>query len=203
MKGLVIVISILFIQISFAQDYSRKNRASIHMYAERMLSSKIADKQEDVAVRQGVLYYYKELDIPGKYVHVSGGFSGDYEFAMWKMDNGNDLIGITSGNCQPVCAYACSMFEFSENDSTDVSNTVFPLKKMEKQMLKLKKKVLAANPEIIDEQAQYKFELPKDGEPMIVYLSINKNKIEVPLLELDWDGEGFQINKKYKELPEN
>ena len=201
MKFTFYITLLFWVNALSAQDYSRKNRASIHMYAERMLSSKIADKAEDIAIRKGILFYYKELDIPGKYVHVSGGYSGDYKFSMWKMDNGDDLIGITNDICQPSCEYACSMFAFSDSDSTDVSAQVFPLKKMEKQMIKLSKKVLAQHPEITDQKAQYKFNLPKEGEPMLVYLSMDNNKIEVPLLQLVWNGKEFQISKKYKELP--
>ncbi|MFT4600573.1 MAG: hypothetical protein ACI857_000748 [Arenicella sp.] len=200
MKIFIVLMALVITTAIYSQDYSRKNRASIHMYAERMLGSKIVDKKDDLAIRQGILYYYKTLDIPGKYVHVSGGYSGDFKFAMWKMTNGNDLIGITNDNCQPICKYACSMYEFTEHDSVDVSATIFPINKMEKHLAKLKKKVLAENSDITDDAAQYKFELPLDGDPMIVYLTMNHNKFKTPLLELEWNGEQFVIQKKYKDL---
>ena len=186
---------------SFTQDYSRKSYASIHMYAERLMMRQIVDDVNDVDFNRGVLYYYKEKDLEGDYVHVSGGYSGDYHMAMWKMDNGNDLIGVTSDNCGPICEYQCSFFEFTEFDSVDVGVQIFPLSKMKKHLSKMRSKTLAAFPQIKDDKAQFKFLLPHEQGILRVELSIDANQIEFPLIDLKWDGSEFVIEKKYKEIP--
>ena len=172
------------------------------MYAERLMMMKIMDNAKDVDFNAGRLYYYKEKNLEGNYVHISGGYAGDYQMAMWKMDNGNDLVGVTSGNCGPVCVYECSFFEFDRADSTDVTNEIFPLQKMSKQLSKMRSKLLDQNENIRDDQAQFKFILPHNQGTLSVYLSINYNQIEFPIMDLRWNGKEFVIDKKYKELPE-
>lgn len=188
--------------IGYSQDYSRKPYASIHHYAERMLGTKIVDRKEDVDLRKGTLYYYKERDLIGNYVHVSGGYMGDYFFAYWKMSNGNDLIGVTHYNCQANCLYECSFYEFSEDDSVEVSSQVMPLKKMVKHMKKMKAKVIGSRGNMDDEEVQFKFVLPHNSGVLGVHISMDRNKIEFPILELQWTGERFEVKAKYKEVPE-
>lgn len=187
--------------IGYGQDYSKKHIASIHHYAERLLGSRIVDDREDVDIRKGAIYYYKNKNLEGNYVHVAGGYAGEYRFSMWKMDDGNDLVGITHFNCEAFCTYECSFYSFSRSDSSEVSSKVFPLKKMLKHMNKIKSKVLAAAG-IDDQDPQFKFILPKDRGMLRVEISMDRNKIEFPILDLSWTGEKFSIQTKYKEIPE-
>lgn len=198
---LLLIFSVFLAAQSIAQDYSKKPYASIHMYAERLMMMPIMETAQEVDFNVGKLYYYKEKDIVGSFVHVSGGFGGDYKMAMWKMENGNDLVGVTSNNCGPVCIYECSFFEFTKDDSVDVTNAIFPLGKMEKHLEKIKRKVLAKHPEIKDTEAQFKFELPHDQGIVSVEFSINYNQIEFEFMQLLWDGEKFVIQNKIKDIP--
>lgn len=186
----------------WSQDYSRKPFASIHQYAERILGSSIMSSKEDVDLRKGKLYYYKEMDLPGNYVHVSGGYTGDYFLAWWKMKNGNDLVAVTHYNCQAYCIYECSFIEFSQTDSVEVTEQILPLAKMEKHLLKIKSKVVGAAGNMDDEEAQYKFILPHGSGLVGVEISVNRNKIEFPIMELEWNGEHFVLRTRYKEIPE-
>ena len=175
---------------------------SIHQYAERILGSKIMENKEDVDLRKGILYYYKEKDLPGNYVQVSGGYTGNYFLSLWKMKNGSDLVGFTHYNCQAYCVYECSFFEFTMHDSTEVSQEILPLKKMLKHMTKIKSKVVGSSGGMDDEEAQFKFVMPKGSGLLQLQISMNRNKIEFPIMELEWTGEKFVVNIKYKELPE-
>lgn len=186
----------------FAQDYSRKPFASIHNYAERMLGHQIVDSKDDVDFRRGKLYYYKTKDLNSNYVHVSGGYTGDYMLALWKMENGNDLVGVTHYNCQAYCIYECSFFEFTLDDSTEVSADILPVNKMAKHLNKIRSKVIGGAGEMDDEQAQFKFVLPTNGGLLRLEISIDHNRIEFPIMDLEWDGGKFSIHTKFKEIPE-
>ncbi|UKN02896.1 hypothetical protein K6119_05130 [Paracrocinitomix mangrovi] len=195
------VICFLAVSRAYSQDYARKPYASIHYYAESILGSQIVSDKEDVNVRSGKLYYYKELDLNGSYVHVSGGYMGDYYLSMWKMENGNDLIGVTHFNCQPFCVYECSFFEYSKDDSTEVSKDILPVGKMVKHMNKIAAKVKSIKPDVSEDNPQFKFILPHDQGVLGLYISMNKNQIEFPIMDLKWTGTKFSIVTKYKEIP--
>lgn len=201
MRKYLFILFLFVISASFAQDYSKKSYASIHMYAERLLGMKIMETQEEVNFDQGKLYFYKTKDLDGNFVRISGGYGPDYEMAMWKMDSGNDLVGVTSDNCAPICSYECSFFEFNSTDSIEVTTQIFPLKKMVRHLRKMKKKFLKKYPETKDQNAQFKFVLPRNGGFVNVYLSIDKNQFEFPLLDLVWKGDKFAVQKKFKEIP--
>jgi len=200
MKVFFVIISFLIVSTVSAQDYSKKSYASIHMYAERLMKMKIVDEKSQLNRNKGIVYYYKEKDIAGNYVHISGLREGDFQMSMWKMENGNDLLGVTSGSCQPVCVYECSFYEFTALDSTDITSSIFPLQKMKKQLKKMKKKVLSST-QVKDENAQFKFILPHDRGLLQVFLSINNNSIEFPIMDLMWNGNEFVVQKTYKEIP--
>jgi hypothetical protein len=164
------------------------------------MKAKIMDNKADIDLRKGRHYYYKIKDLASNYVHISGGLGGDYVMAMWKMDNGNDLIGVTAINCSPVCVYECSFFEFSEDAQKMVTTEVLPLKKMKRHFDKLYRK-LRKEDRTKAEVALWKFLLPKKGYPLELQFSIDKNKTEFPALQLDWTGSKFVVKKKYKEIP--
>ena len=198
----ILIITIIIAYSGWSQDYSRKPFASVHQYAERVLGSQIKESKEEVDLRKDVLYYYAEKDLPGNYVHVSGGYTGDYFVALWKMKNGNDLVGVTHYNCQVYCVYECSFFEFTQNDSTEISAEILPVKKMVKHLTKIKSKVVGAAGNMDDEEAQFKFILPHGSGYLGLEISMNRNKVEFPIMQLEWTGEKFAIRTKYKEIPD-
>jgi hypothetical protein len=184
-----------------AQDYSKKPISSIHNYAERLLGAKIVEKKGDMNIREAKLFYYKKKDLGGQYVHISGEYSGDYYLAMWKMKDGRDVVVITHYRCEAWCNYEMSCYAFTKTDSTEVSTEVFPLKKMVKQLNKMRKKVLIEK-DLEDKSAQYKFILGSGQGLMKVYISMDHNKIEFPILDLSWNGNQFQVSTRYKEVPD-
>lgn len=173
----------------------------MHYYAEELLNSKIVERKEDVDLRKGKLFYYKVLDIPGNYAQVSGGYSGDYFMALWKMENGNDLLGVTHDNCEATCTFECSFFECNPDTIIEVTSQIFPVKKMEKQLNKMSKKVMASR-ELDNSNPQYKFILPRSQGLLEVRLSMENDKIEFPIMHLRWSGSKFVVDRKYKEIPE-
>ena len=118
------------------------------------------------------------------------------------MKNGNDLVGITHNNCQASCIYECSFFEFSQTDSVEITEDILPLAKMLKHLKKIKVQVVGARGDIDNEEAQFKFMMPRIPGLLVVEISMNRNKIEFPILELAWNGEKFAIKTKYKEAPD-
>lgn len=201
MQRLILGIFFFIAVTGWSQDYSRKFFASIHHYAERMLGGQIMENKEDVDLRKGILYFYKDKDLPGNYVHVSGGYTGDYYMALWKMKNGNDLLGVTHYNCQAYCVYECSFFEFTRSDSTEISEEILPVKKMVKHLNKMRSKV-AGSAGADDEEAQFKFMMPRGSGLLQLQLSVNRNTIEFPIMDLLWTGEKFAVRTKYKKIPE-
>ena len=201
MKAILILSFFLGSFFVYGQDYAKKSFASIHMYAERLMKSKIMDDQKDVDLRKGRHYYYKIKELASNYVRISGGLGGDYVMAMWKMDNGNDLVGVTAINCSPICIYECSFYEFGEESQKTVTTEVLPVNKMKKHFDKIYRK-LRKEDRTNEEVAQWKFILPRKGYPMELEFSINKNKTEFPAVQLEWNGSKFVVKKKYKEIPE-
>jgi hypothetical protein len=82
-----------------------------------------------------------------------------------------------------------------------VSDQVLPLSKMMKHLKKIKMKVVGSSGEIDNEDAQFKFKMPRSPALLEVQISMDWNKIEFPLLELSWSGDKFAIKTKYKEVP--
>jgi hypothetical protein len=197
------IFSLIFlfsINLSLGQDYSRKFYASVHYYAEQMLKSKIVQSREEVDMRKGKLFYYKVLDMPGNYAQVSGGYSGDYYMSLWKTEDGNDLLGVTHDNCEARCTFECSFFECNPDTIIEVTADIFPVKKMEKQLKKMTKKVMASR-ELEDSNPQFKFILPRSQGLLEVRLSINYDRIEFPIMHLRWTGSKFVVDRKFKEIP--
>ncbi len=195
---------LIFLFISsaaFGQDYSKKSKANIHMYAELLVGSKIVEMKEDVDFRAGHVYYYKTKDLAGDYVHISGGFAGDYQMKMYKLKSGNDLVGVTEDNCQAVCKYAVTFLEFREKDSVDVTNDILPLEPMFKHLGKMHKKAQSTYPELKGTLPQYHFILQAASDELRIDYSSHDNQVEFPLLLLKWNGLSFQIIKKYKSIP--
>ena len=46
-----------------------------------------------------------------------------------------------------------------------------------------------------------KFIIPQKGTSMDVYLSINSNELEFPIITLSWDKKKFNISKKHSNIP--
>lgn len=197
-----LLLFILIAASSYGQDYSKKSKANIHMYAELLLRSKIVEMKEDVNFRAGHVYYYKTKDLAGDFAHVSGGFAGDYQLKLFKLKSGNDLVGVTEDNCQSVCKYAVTFLEFTEQDSSDVTDNILPLKSMFKQLGKMHKKAQAVHPDLKGTLPQYKFILQAASNRIKVNYSSHDNSVEFPLLLLEWNGNSFQIIKKYKSIAE-
>lgn len=187
---------------SFAQDYSKKSKANIHLYAELLVGSTIVEIKEDLDFRAGNVYYYEKKDIAGGYVHIAGGFAGDFQMKLYKMDSGNDLIGVTEDNCQPICKYAVTFLEFRAQDSVDVTNEILPLEQMFKQLGKIHKKVSSKYPKLKGSLPQYKFVLQAGSNVIRVDYSSEDNTLEFPLLSLKWNGQSFNIAQKFKTIPE-
>lgn len=176
-----------------------KDENLITDYAEFFLETKIYNTPEEMTAGNGS-YYYETIDVKNGFAVVSGTFEGSYTLAVWHMANGEDLVGKTSMGCGPVCDYSFDFYQVRAQLVNDVTSTIVPINEInehkEKMLTKLNKKH-----EVDDHNPQLKFVLPQKGTSIEVYLSVDANEYEFPILRLDWNKEEFFIGKKYEEIP--
>lgn len=178
-----------------------KEKNQINDYAEYFLQGKIKDKSEDMNYENGDMHYYEILDIANGYCRVSGMYEGWYEMAVWRMENGNDLIGMFSAGCGPVCEYSIHFYEVNADSDKEVTNDVLPMKEIEAHAEKMKEQALQEDVLIEGDMTGLKFIIPQKGTSMDVYLSINSNELEFPIITLSWDKKKFNISKKHSNIP--
>lgn len=175
----------------------------INDYAEFLLNRKIAANAEELEEHLDLIFYYSTLDLKGGYAYVTGWFEGWHEFVLWRMKNGNDLVGFLSAGCGPVCEYDFKFYEFENGEKTDVTKVVIPFDQMDGHAKDMHRKFIEKNgePEYPDDWF-YKFKFPQKGTSMMVDLIIGAEEGEMPLFKLGWDKEKFFIEEKYDKIPE-
>ncbi len=171
-------------------------------YAEFLLNARIVSSADSMNYENGDMYYYERLSINGGYARITGAFEGVIEFGLWRMGNGNDLIGRTDMGCGPVCDYSFSFFEQDKNNGIEVTESIIPLNSMDEHQEKVYELVLEKYPEIeYPEDKQYRFFMPPHGTSMNVNLVVGADEVEVPLLQLGWDQSKFFIEALYETIP--
>jgi len=177
-----------------------KEKNQITDYVEHFLGGKVFEDKEKMDFKKGDIHFYEILDVKNGFARVTGYYEASYDFAVWRMANGNDLVGKTSKSCGPVCDYAFNFFEIANIDAKDVTETILPMNELNSHSAKIRKKVTDRYV-IEDEESQLIFMLPQKGTSMDVYISMNYNEIEFPILNLSWNKEKFVIAKKIEEIP--
>jgi hypothetical protein len=180
-----------------------KEKNQVNDYAEYFLQERVAINRSEIDYAQWSMgHSYNILDVENGYASITGAYEGSFEFAVWRMANGNDLVGKTSSECGPGCNYKFSLYEITKDGDIDVTEALIPMDAIEKQRQKLESKAKAEGRMEEEFGSQLKFILPQKGTSMDVYLSMNSNELEFPIVTLSWDKSKFTISKKFEEIPE-
>lgn len=178
-----------------------KEKNQVNDYAEYFLQGKVFEDREKMDFEKGDMHYYETLDLKNGYASVTGAYEGSYQFAIWRMANGNDLVGKTSMACGPVCDYNFSFYEITADGDIDVTDQIMPMDEIQKQRQKMEDKATADGKMEKDSFTQLRFILPQKGTSMDVYLSMNSNELEFPIVTLSWNKEKFTVSKKFDVIP--
>lgn len=172
----------------------------INDYAEHFMEAEIKLSSEDMDYEAGDMWFYETLDVKGGYAAVTGAVEGSIIFAMWRMENGNDLIGRTAASCGPVCDYSYEFYEQNGEEGEVATNTLLPMGEIEEHRKKIHDQLNERYEYEYEEDCQIYFELPKKGTSMYVHISAGANEHEFRLAKLKWDKKKFSIEEKY-EIP--
>ena len=172
-------------------------------YAELYLNTKVYLNHDDIDYSiDGTYYYYSELDKKGGFANVTGAFEGWYEFVIWRMADGSDLLGVMSAGCGPVCSYSFKWFIGDNGKLEDVGfDQIFPGKEINAHRDEMHKKILDKHPDLdYPEDADLIYEFPKKGTSMEVVISIGAEEIQLPIMLLSWDKQRFSVAEYYHEI---
>jgi len=172
-------------------------------YAELYLNTKVYLNHDDIDYSiDGTYYYYSELDKKGGFANVTGAFEGWYEFVIWRMSGGTDLLGVMSAGCGPVCDYSFKWFIGDNGKLEDVGyDQIFPGDEIMAHKDVMYKKVLEKYPDLEypdDVGLIYKF--PKKGTAMEIDINIGAEEIQFPIMLLSWDKQRFSVAEFYNEV---
>jgi hypothetical protein len=175
-------------------------------YAEMFVGGKIAETAEESSFVDGTGWYYRTLDKDGGFAEITGAIEGWNEYVIWRMEDGDDLIGTMSAGCGPACEYAFTFYKGKGENAKQVSlPTIMPVAEIEahkKFMVDKITKDEKYNWIEYPEDAQLYFRFPKKGTTMEVDLIMGADEMQTKILDLTWDKKKFAIKKKYSSIKE-
>ncbi|MEO9531272.1 MAG: hypothetical protein ABJG68_11890 [Crocinitomicaceae bacterium] len=173
-------------------------------YAEMFIGGEIAATAEESNMENAVGWFYQELDLAGGFASVTGAIEGWNEYVIWRMTDGDDLIGTMSVGCGPVCDYAFTFYKGKGKDASPIEMTeIMPMNEIEAHKKEMHEKVLNDDKYggfDYPEDAQLYFRFPQKGTSMEVDLIVGADELQTTILELTWDKTKFSIKKKYTEI---
>lgn len=170
-------------------------------YTAFLMNESIAPNESDTSYHQGFNHYYSILDTLNGYAEVRGAYDAKSEYRIWKMSNGNDLIGeILTGYCSE-CRQQVYFYEASEKKITDVTETVLPWDELNTHAEKIKTKVLDIYGEQGFEGIYYAFLPSRYKSSIEVNISLYISRMEFPIASLQWNETKFIIAEKYEKIP--
>ncbi|MBD3638726.1 MAG: hypothetical protein HUJ25_15340 [Crocinitomicaceae bacterium] len=173
-------------------------------YAELFTGTKIYKSQKDVpedALSYGS--YYLTLDTKGGYAHVTGPYEGWSEYVLWRMKDGNDLLGTMSAGCGPACDYNFDFYIMNNGEKIGDGNRLIPRMEIEDFGASLMPQILEEFEAIeYKEDYQFYYNFPQQGTSMEVDIIVGADEVRIPIILLSWDKEKFSVEKKYTELYE-
>ena len=169
-------------------------------YANHLIGENIALSPEALDRDKGQHWYYQTLDIKGGFASVTGAIEGWKEFVVWRMADGDDLVGEMTVDCGPACGY---LFNFYKGRGSEIKEyeqeKLFPLEAMNRHTEEMTVKILEKYPVDYSEDAQWVFNFPQKGTGMIVDLVLGADEIQVPILRLTWDKSKFNVTEFLKD----
>jgi hypothetical protein len=170
-------------------------------YAEMVIGAKIFQSSDEIPLQERASsHWYEEIDLKGGYARVTGAFEGWYEFVIWRMADGNDLLGSMSAGCGPVCSYDFDFQIMNEGKKVGDGFSVIPVDEINKQRDLLKPKIIDKYGEPEYPDYVFYYNLPQKGTAMDVYLVIGADDMTVKVCEMSWNKKEFTIEKLYNEV---
>jgi hypothetical protein len=170
-------------------------------YAEMLTGDKIAASADEANMENSVGWFYQELDLSGGFASVTGAIEGWQEFVVWRMADGDDLVGFMSVGCGPVCDYAFRFYKGQGENAQQIEmNEVFPMTEINELQETKHKEILDRDNGFgfdYPEDAQLYYHFPKKGTSMEVDIVIGADELQEPIFSLSWDKTKFSIAKKY------
>lgn len=190
--------------VTIVQEYVEPEKGhvwQINDYAENLVNSKIYEDMDAVMEHGGSLYY-EVLDINNGYARVTGAFEGWYEFVLWRMEDGSDLVGYLSAGCGPVCDYTYFFYNYKDGVKTEITDQVLPLDEMDEYSDIQYIKIIEKYPDLeYPQDVFYKFNFPQQGTSMMVDYVVGAEEVEMPMFLLSWDKSKFSVEETYDKIP--
>lgn len=166
----------------------------INNYANFLIGEDIATNTDDLNYDNGMNYYYQTLDIPGGFASVAGSMEGWKEFVVWRMADGDDLVGEMTVECGPACGYIFNFYKGLEAEIVAYpQDKLFPLVAINRHSEEMLVQILEKYPVDYPEDSQLIYNFPQEGTGMRVDLNIGADEIQVPIIRLEWDRSIFYV----------
>lgn len=166
----------------------------INNYVTFILDKPVAASAEEMNANHDFKWFYQVLDVQGGFASVTGPIEGWKEFVVWKMENGDDLVGTMTVGCGPACDYKYTFYKGLGSAVHEIDlDEVIPVNELEKKLQikgdKLRKKYKVEYPE--DQVIVYN--LPQKGTSMQVDVILGADEERVPMATLSWNKKEFSI----------
>lgn len=173
----------------------------IDAYATHLIGSPIAENAEALNGKSEFQWYYQTLDIKGGFASITGAVEGWKEFVLWRMADGNDLVGEMSVGCGPACDYS---FTFYTGKGAQIQvcdpKSIFPMEAIELHQKRMVPKIITKYPVEYPEDSQLVFNFPRKGTGMRVDVVVGADEVRVPILQLAWDKSTFTISELFSKI---
>jgi hypothetical protein len=169
----------------------------INNYANFLIGENIAADQESYDPNEGgAQWYYQTLDVKGGFAYVTGAVEGWKEFVVWRMADGDDLVGEMTVECGPACGYTFNFYKGRGAEIAELAqDKLFPLDEMIAHQEEMTAKIIEKHPVDYPEDSQLIFNFPQKGTGMTVDVNIGADEIQVPIIKLAWDKTKFYIDE--------
>jgi hypothetical protein len=163
-------------------------------YVRHLHGEKVVESNEDLEPMNGVNWFYQTLDVKGGYASITGAVEGWKEYVIWRMKDGNDLVGELSVGCGPACSYDFSFYEGVGSQIEMIeTNEIIPVDELMGYANDLQPKALKEYPLDYEEDMQLVYVFPQKGTGMQVDLVLGADELRIKLADLSWDKEKFSV----------
>lgn len=186
------------------QNENIEDKWQIDDYVELLMGAKIYTSWDEIHENETAgASFYEILDIKGGFARITGAYEGAGEFVMWRMEDGNDIVGKMSMGCGPACDYSYQFYVCNKETTQKIElKNIMPIAEMDKHKVKMHEKALKKFNLDYPEDISYIFNFPRKGTSMEVDIQLGADEVHVPILRLSWDKSKFNIEQLYEEVNE-
>ena len=164
-------------------------------YIQHLHGEKVVESNADLDPSNGVNWFYQTLDVKGGYASITGAVEGWKEYVIWRMKDGNDLVGELSVGCGPACTYDYSFYKgVGSQVETIETSEVIPVDELMEYANELQPKAIKEYPLDYEEDMQLVYVFPQKGTGMQVDLVLGADELRIKLANLSWDKEKFSVS---------